>query len=225
MADGSPCRVVSTSLIEAGVDVDFPAVLREEAGLDSILQAAGRCNREGKRPAKESIVTIFAGENKPSSLFTRNISAANAALQVGEPDSPAAMKTYFSELFDLEGKEGQDIKRILPLMQDIEHSFMPFAEVAELFHLIEADTRTIYIPWGDSADLFARLESGERSRDLFRKLGPYSVSVYPNHFKALDDAGALLLLEDGSAILNDASLYSNTTGLPLEVESGKALIL
>ena len=59
LRDGETCRVVSTSLIEAGVDVDFPAVYREMAGLDSILQAAGRCNREGKRRPEESVVTIF----------------------------------------------------------------------------------------------------------------------------------------------------------------------
>ena len=225
LRDGRPCRVVSTSLIEAGVDVDFPEVFREKAGLDSILQAAGRCNREGKRPAEKSEVIIFSGENRIPPLFKRNIAAANVALKVGAPDSPKAMETYFSELLDLEGKEGQDTKGILPLMQDIEHHFMPFPEVAKRFRLIEEDTRTVYIPWGESSDLFTRLEDGERSRGLFRKLGQYSVSVYSNHFKALNDAGVLLLLEDDSAILNDTSLYSDTTGLTLEVESGKALIL
>lgn len=61
---GKPCRVIATSLIEAGVDVDFPLVMRAEAGLDSVAQAAGRCNREGKRPSKNSFVWIFAPEEQ-----------------------------------------------------------------------------------------------------------------------------------------------------------------
>ena len=75
LKQGAPCRVVSTSLIEAGVDVDFPTVYRELSGLDSILQAAGRCNREGKRNAAESIVTYFEG-----GLSSSIISAILAAI-------------------------------------------------------------------------------------------------------------------------------------------------
>ena len=63
LKDGKPCRLVSTSLIEAGVDVDFPTVLRAEAGLDSIAQAAGRCNREGRSERESSEVLVFLPEN------------------------------------------------------------------------------------------------------------------------------------------------------------------
>ena len=77
LKDGKPCRLVSTSLIEAGVDVDFPTVLRAEAGLDSIAQAAGRCNREGRSERESSEVLVFLPENPdwappPSLGNTRN---------------------------------------------------------------------------------------------------------------------------------------------------------
>ena len=74
LKNGEPCRVIATSLIEAGVDVDFPLVMRAEAGLDSVAQAAGRCNREGKRPSENSFVWIFAPEEQwkaPPELATQ----------------------------------------------------------------------------------------------------------------------------------------------------------
>lgn len=219
---GKPCRVVSTSLIEAGVDVDFPAVFREEIGLDSILQSAGRCNREGKRPPEDSIVTIFRSEGKPDRRFRQNIDAGRYALDHAEhPDSPEAIACYFHELFDLEGPAAQDQHGILPLMEDARNKF-PFRTVAERFRLIEENTRTVYLPYGEGAALVERLQGGERSKALFRRLGPYSVSVYDNHFQALDIAGALQPLEDGSTILTDMSLYNEKTGLTLTPEGGNA---
>ena len=80
LKERKPCRVVSTSLVEAGVDVDFPAVWREVAGLDSILQAAGRCNREGKRPAAESIVHIFHADGRIPRMLKLNVAAAESVL-------------------------------------------------------------------------------------------------------------------------------------------------
>lgn len=222
---GLPCRVISTSLIEAGVDVDFPAVFREEAGLDSILQAAGRCNREGTRSAEESVVTIFQSETPAPVLFQQNIKAGRTALDHSKsPDSPEAIARYFHELLDLTGKEGQDRDGILPLMND-PLTLMPFQEVARRFRLIQSDTKTVYIPLGKGIQLTEQLRRGERSRALFRALGQYGVSVYPDHLAALDRAGALELLEGGSAVLTDPTLYLDSTGLTLEPESRKAYIL
>ncbi|MCI8423051.1 MAG: CRISPR-associated helicase Cas3' [Lawsonibacter sp.] len=221
LKDGLPCRVVSTSLIEAGVDVDFPAVFREEAGLDSILQAAGRCNREGKRLAGESMVTIFQGETPPPALFEIPVAAGRQALNChDQPDSPEAIHCYFQELLDLKGPEALDHKGILTMM---EREYMPFRKIAEQFHLIDNETKTVYIPLGEGEALVRRLRSGEHSRALFRALGQYGVSVYPHHFEALDLAGDLEVLEDGSTVLTNLALYDNAVGLSLTVDEGKFL--
>lgn len=220
---GLPCRVVSTSLIEAGVDVDFPAVWREEAGLDSILQAAGRCNREGDRPVSESIVTIFRGETPPPALFQTAIGAGRETLgRYEDPAAPAAIHHYFTNLLDLKGQQAQDRQGILPLIQ---RELMPFRTVADRFHLIDSPTRTIYIPLGEGAALAEQLQAGARSRALFRRLGQYGVSVYQDHFAALDRAGELEVLEDGSAVLRDTALYDPVSGLSMEADSGQALFL
>ena len=229
LKDGLPCRVVSTSLIEAGVDVDFPAVYRELAGLDSVLQAAGRCNREGNRPADESIVTVFERTELPPVLFRTAVGAAREALSGDRnPGAPETMDRYFRSLRDLTGTAIDKQGVVDAFERGIAGCGLPFRTVAESFHLIDQNTRTVYVPFGNGKALLEQLQTQGGTRGLYRKLGRYAVSVYDQHFQALYAAGALLTaqevpaLDPDSAILSNMTLYSETIGLSLEPETGKA---
>ncbi len=219
LVDGEACRVISTALIEAGVDVDFPVVYREEAGLDSILQAAGRCNREGKQSPEESPVIVFQAENPPPHIFKIPLGAARYVMEKQEElDSEDAIHEYFSELLSLKGEDGQDCKKI---MERLGRGDFPFSSVAGDFRLIENDTRTIIIPAAENTGLINRLYEGERSRELIRQLGIYSVSVYKDHFENLLYAGDVKMLDEEIAILVNEKLYSEETGLSLKADFGK----
>ena len=231
---GLPCRVVSTSLIEAGVDVDFPAVYRAEAGLDSIVQAAGRCNREGKRPADDSCVYIF----RPDSVYTASLphsmkrpleAMRSVTRDCPAMDAPDTMEKYFTALRQFTG-EAIDSKHIVSRfedgVQDPRRPSFPFAEMAQKFNLIEHKTCAVLIPiTSEAAEIAARLQSGERSRALLRKAGRYSVNVYEPHFNALNARGALDILEEDLAVLTEQSLYSEATGLALLADWGIGIFL
>lgn len=225
---GLPCRVVSTSLIEAGVDVDFPAAWREEAGLDSILQTAGRCNREGKRPAEESTVTVFrlAGQRTPC-MIRQNVDSARQTLaQFEDPAAPAAIKHYFSFYRALKGDAALDRQNILPAFcKGLQGRIFPFASVAEMFRLIDSATVTVYLPVDAGAALIDRLRRGEVSRTLFRQLGQFAVNVYPDHLQKLQGAGAVEAVGGDMYILTDLRLYDRETGLSLDVETGQGFFV
>lgn len=213
---GLPCRVVSTSLIEAGVDVDFPRVYREEAGLDSVLQAAGRCNREGKRPLDESLVTVFTVQNTTPPPYMRQPAAAmkNISKRMEDITSLAAIRAYFEFYRDLYGKEDLDREKIL---KAFESGTLPFASVAEKVRVIESCTTPVYIPIDQGEALVERLYRGERSRALFRKLGQYSVNVYPQQLAALREAGAVQSIDGGALyVLADPRRYDSALGLTLD---------
>ena len=223
---GLPYRVLSTSLIEAGVDVDFPVAWREEAGLDSILQTAGRCNREGRRAAADSLVSVFRLEGmQPLSLIRTNVDSTRSVLaRFSDPASPQAIQAYFSFYRTLKGNAALDVHGVLDAFRKgYQGCLFPFATVAEWFHLIESPTVTIYIPIDQGQSLVDQLRAGNSSRALYRRLGQYAVNIYPNHLQDLLDAGAAESLAGGSYVLTDLSLYSHETGLALHVETGKAL--
>ena len=212
LKERKPCRVVSTSLVEAGVDVDFPAVWREVAGLDSILQAAGRCNREGKNPAEESIVHIFRSDGKIPSMIKTNVAAAESVLhQFEEINTRPAIRAYFQQLLWAKGDAALDEKRIL----ESESKFR-FRQTDKDFHLIDENTVTVYIPSkADSGDIQA-LRDKQFSKGLLRRLSQSAVNLYDTECQKLMENGALeMFAEDGYAILLNPNMYSDECGLEI----------
>ena len=220
LAQGECCRVVSTSLIEAGVDVDFPTVWREETGLDAILQAAGRCNREGKRARQESIVHVFRVEERPPQRFARQIQALRAVQDAEqEMDSLRAIRLYSEHVIKAKG-EFIDSKRILPACRGF-----CFRTAAEKFRIIETDTVPVYIPTARNSALLDVLRAGSYTRRTIRSLQRDSVNVYREHAQKLMGAGKVEETRDGFLILADPDSYDPHKGLSLCDDPGQAIFL
>lgn len=225
LAEGLPCRLAATSLVEAGVDVDFPRVYREEAGLTSLIQAAGRCNREGRRSAEESLVLIFQGESAPPPLIAQQtVLFHEIRSQMEDWCSPEAVRAYTQALYDFKG-EALDRDRIIDAFEKGRGGCsFPFAQVAEEFHLIGTETKAILIPPADDPEnIVAQLRAGVRTRSLLRKANPYLVTVYPEHYKELVSCGAVIPLDEDWGLLTEENRYDPQKGLSLERDEGQAL--
>lgn len=234
LKDGRPCKLIATSLVEAGVDFDFASVFRELAGIDSVIQAAGRCNREGNRGKDESKTIIFSLEQSddihiPGQLKLPISVAKQITEKYEDITSPEAIYEYFQRLYHFRG-ESLDIKNIVENFEKGIPSFnFPFASAAKEFHIIESQTKTILIDKEPEAmEIVERLRRGEHSRELFRAAGQYCVSVYENDFDNLDGAGMLDALCTGIDtdfyILRDKGLYTDDRGLTVRAERGDALL-
>jgi CRISPR-associated endonuclease/helicase Cas3 len=221
LKNSKPCRVVSTSMIEAGVDIDFPVLYREKAGLDSIIQAAGRCNREGEQSAGESLVYVFETEGSSPRIIKQNIAAYDYAERENEDiASLDAIETYFRQLRYIIGQEGLDKKSVVEKFNS--SSMFPFKDVAEDFHLIDDSTKTVIIPnTPEAIELVDKLRKGERSRDILRELQQYSVSLYEKtDIKQLDEYGAIARIDEKILVLSVESYYNSKYGVTLSSKGG-----
>ena len=206
--DGRPCRVVATQLVEAGVDLDFPVVYRALAGLDSIAQAAGRCNREGR--LKQGQVVIFRAETEPPGPTLKRAlgqTGTMLSLHEGKLDitSPAIFEEFFSRFYQNEDK---DVRRIRTELEQFN-----FETAEQKFRLIEDDyQQPIVIPWDATAE--CRIEELQRAddrpfvpRDLLRSLQPYVVQVQPDQFAQLIRAGAVESYFDDTIFVLNCRLF------------------
>ena len=238
LKNGEPCRVIATSLIEAGVDVDFPLVMRAEAGLDSVAQAAGRCNREGKRSSENSFVWIFAPEEQwkaPPELATQ---AAVMRLTADEFSddllSTQAVAAYFAELYQLKGSE-LDNKKILKMHNDTGQSLdFPFQTIADKFRMIESHMQPLIISFdGEAENLISSLHHADHIGGLLRKLQPYTVQIPEKALAALYKAERIEPINEQNFgkqfyTLIGLDLYDDVAGLSwedMEFLKGESLVL
>ena len=190
LAAGEPCRLIATSLIEAGVDVSFPRLMRAEAGADSIAQAAGRCNRENLWTADESEVLIFRPEEQwkaPPELATYAACMRETLRNDGDLLAPEAMIAYFRRVYDL---SDLDKHHILEMLKNAGSDF-PFQTIAEKSCVIESNhILPLLIPYDANAEAHINaLEHADTIGGLLRQLQRYTVQVPESALKILFGKG------------------------------------
>ena len=209
--DAGHVRVVSTQLIEAGVDIDFPEVFREKAGLDSIVQAAGRCNREGRLPSG----TTWVFETPESRVMGAIGYGINTLMRLDKDSdwlSPTVINDYFTKLYSSYGCfDKMNIGKMLSIAGK---SFTPrYKDAAECFKLIDDTTVSVVVNYEDSMELIESLKSDGPSPALLRRLNNYGVGIPQNIFKALRDEALAEQVVDGVWVIPDRAQYDEQLGL------------
>ncbi len=218
---GLSCRVVSTQLIEAGVDVDFPCVFRAISGIDSIAQAAGRCNRNGLSIIPKKVFVFEFPEDSTCTFFRQSAQSAAKlfARFAGNLTAPECVKSYFSDYF-WKNEQRMDSDGIIEKCLLAQSGNIQFKDIAE-FKMIKSATIPIVVALDESAVKLVRdLGYADRKGGILRRLQQYTVQVYSYQF---DEIRAWLENpESGVFVLRTEELYSDRTGLKCKPPEGNA---
>ncbi|WP_420593805.1 CRISPR-associated helicase Cas3' [Deinococcus sp.] len=174
LKEGQPCRVVATQCVEAGVDLDFPLVIRALAPLDSIVQAAGRCNRHALREFGELRVFLPEEEKYPGDTYKRAAQLARTLWKEGALDLEEAQtfRRYYKRLWQYEDTDKAALAEAI-LGQD-------YLRVAELYRLIPKAAVNVVVPYGEGVALMDEAANDGIDAFWMRRVQPYTVSVFPD---------------------------------------------
>lgn len=215
--------LVSTSLIEAGVDLDFDLVFRELAGLDNLLQTAGRCNREGKKTGCKTYSFEFEEEQlqpKSSEFLIKQSFCRNVFEKYPDAESPGAILYYFNQLYSytLNDMNSMDFKMAFsPESCGIDGIGFDFASYARDFRMIDDNTQPLIIVTDENRKIVKPLldtlmHGGIASK---RQLQKYSISLRPYEFEQLNKAG-VVCSAGGVNYLDNERYYRSDTGVCFE---------
>ena len=218
------CLVVSTQVIESGVDVDFPFVMRAMAPLDSLVQAAGRCNREGTllEPGECLIFDLEGGASPPGD-YQAMISTTRRFIpyRLDELGSPDLQREYIRLLFEINGNIVTDrvvkIGAAQTTLQRLRRDH-DFPAVAKAARLIQEETTSVVVKgYTDEADeeiegVLAEMANGKSPRLNLRKLAPYTVSLYERDARRAAAEGRIGVHE-ATGILLWRGVYDERVGI------------
>ncbi len=215
LLNGEPCQVISTQLIEAGVDIDFPVVFRASAGLDSVAQAAGRCNREGRITSGGQLFVFEPEEILPPGYFRETAQVARSVMRRYRNFlSMDAVTEYFREYYWMKG----DLLDEYGILDDIaEGAFagdFPFKRVCRKFKIIDEDTESLIVPWDSKAEgIIENLRDTDVPGMWIRKAQRYTVQLRPKAFQRLLNLGAVEQVRDQYNVLINMSYYQSDVGI------------
>ena len=222
---GEPVRVVSTQLVEAGVDLDFPVVYRAMAGLDSVMQAAGRCNREGRmaEPGEVYIFRFADGKDLPGEMGWAQGALEDLLDRLAEQGAPrrAEIERYYQAFYnDVDCFDNKKDKEVSKLLWDegedrCEGLRFDYETASENFRYIENQDTPIVIPYGDAGKaIIKKLQSNlPLTRQEYRQMNRLTVGLYENDCLTL--GSSISVSESGIAYLTDDKLYSTETGIQI----------
>jgi CRISPR-associated endonuclease/helicase Cas3 len=223
LEDGQPCRVVSTQLIEAGVDIDFPVVYRALAGIDSIAQAAGRCNREGRREQGEVYVFVPEDVQLRGYLASTAHSAAELIPDAVDLLDPAIIRRYFElHYWKQEGAHRWDERQVMDCFPTpIQQMCFQYRTASDAFRFIEETGKPVFVAYGEIGSRLieqlraVRPDDNERGRGelrkLLRRLQRYTVNIYEPVFNTMVDRD-IERLDCGYDVLSNQNCYDIRLG-------------